>query len=1123
MTTLEDRPGFVNTITTSQFQVNPDYYTSEEKCIQAKRNGVQTNSRYKNFKQTHFTAGDEAQFQEYRNEINGSICMPNIDLTNNIYVDKKLFESWEKYNNIPANSVIDTFRYLFHKFKKSIFVKIKDNKLVTFLPFSKSKYINEWGDLIKVDHTKYSSITDFMRHVSVLEGSGRYFNESRINAFTDTWYSNNCLVRSEYPTGEGDSGVSQAIDMLRTLCERRTIPDIEFFMNRRDFPLLKRDSTEPYHNIFGTENKPLLSHDYKKYVPVLSNVTADNYADIAIPTWEDWSRVMSSEGIMFAGNCRSYSQAFEVKWSDKKPTAVFRGGSTGCGIDVETNPRLKVSYLSTITKPDKDGIPLLDAGITNWNLRPRKVYNSRYLQTIEKNKLSFGLVDSLSPEKQSEYKYLINIDGHVSAFRLSLELNMGSVVLIVDSNWKMWFKNFLIPYVHYVPIKEDLSDLISQIKWCKKNDIKCEEIANNAKLFYQKYLSKDGILDYLQLLLCNIKKEVGVYLYNYKSPLDLQISEELQMIEDISYPPTDKSIDDINTYPREQGRTFGVLKGIEWIVNMVGNKMGETEKLKKIGQINATKLSTIEEYTLAGFNLAIKRSNNNKKVLEDIHETFVGTKCINNIIKEIPNFVYIFGMYKNKVDNSINVITEKIKGVTFSDYIESDYFNVKDFIFILLQVSMALQVAQNKCGFVHWDLYPWNIMIQTLPEPITFDYVLSYNKVMRVNTRLIPIIIDYGKSHVVYNEEHHGFINMYSTSTVQDIITLLLTSLHKILITYNGRKKQRLQKKEIDDLVKLSNFLTNTEYRKKRFVNIGDLLHFLHTETHFTTMISSLKYELEEKTSIDFINYVTATINYKFPINIVSDLVYNLDEGNARQVFYYTLSSTVDEYIKTFTDVFDGVVSCSIPTPKNLLLIYYVIQTMEKNLTSVNSIMIRYLRNKRIDPSKYNDIYMNCMKFLNDFYKSMIDTTKEDSILYPAIGDNFNKLDIVKYNENTFLLPETILELLKDSEYKNTHDITEYKDSIQYILLNNRHYKIPDQIKKYYIDNLKTLLSIKNINMISNIANYNTLANVSFKLATNNLEELDKQIRKVPKKSNIQDALKYVNIYEEIIKTIKND
>ena len=59
--------------------------------------------------------------------------------------------------------------------------------------------------------------------------------------------------------------------------------------------------------------------------------------------------------------------------------------------------------------------------------------------------------------------------------------------------------------------------------------------------------------------------------------------------------------------------------------------------------------------------------------------------------------------------------------------------------------------------------------------------------------------------------------------------------------------------------------------------------------------------------------------------------------------------------------------------------------------------------------------------------------------------------------------------------------------------------------------------------MISNIANYNTLANVSFKLATNNLEELDKQIRKVPKKSNIQDALKYVNIYEEIIKTIKND
>ena len=59
---------------------------------------------------------------------------------------------------IHANSVIDTFRYLFNKFKKGIFVKIVDNKLKVFLPFSKYNFHNEWTDRIKVD-PKYSKFS----------------------------------------------------------------------------------------------------------------------------------------------------------------------------------------------------------------------------------------------------------------------------------------------------------------------------------------------------------------------------------------------------------------------------------------------------------------------------------------------------------------------------------------------------------------------------------------------------------------------------------------------------------------------------------------------------------------------------------------------------------------------------------------------------------------------------------------------------------------------------------------------------------------------------------------------------------------------------------------------------
>ena len=74
------------------------------------------------------------------------------------------------------------------------------------------------------------------------------------------------------------------------------------------------------------------------------------------------------------------------------------------------------------------------------------------------------------------------------------------------SKYYLWFSHLLKPQIHYIPVDEKLTDLISQIKWCRENDEKCEIISNNARNFYNKYLSKDGIFDYLQNILVNIKK-----------------------------------------------------------------------------------------------------------------------------------------------------------------------------------------------------------------------------------------------------------------------------------------------------------------------------------------------------------------------------------------------------------------------------------------------------------------------------------------------------------------------------------------------------------------------------------------------------------------------------------------
>ena len=306
-------------------------------------------------------------------------------------------------------------------------------------------------------------------------------------------------------------------DMLKQLCSNRTLPDIEFFVNRRDFPVIKRDDTEAYDHLFG-DNQPLISHKYDQYSPILSMVTTKDYSDIPIPTGDDWSRIASKESKYFTHSCNAFPQIedFKIEWNNKKPTAVFRGASTGCGVTIDTNIRLKLAYISANTPPDKDGL-LLDAGISKWQLRPRKLKTEKYLQTInvpEMNKKGIKLASFLTPIQQSEYKYLVNVDGHVSAFRLSLEMSMGCCILLAESKYKLWFTDMIKPMIHYVPIKSDLSDLIDQIKWCRSHDSECKKIANNSRKFYLRYLQKDGVLDYLQKLIIDLKNQSGLYLYN---------------------------------------------------------------------------------------------------------------------------------------------------------------------------------------------------------------------------------------------------------------------------------------------------------------------------------------------------------------------------------------------------------------------------------------------------------------------------------------------------------------------------------------------------------------------------------------------------------------------------------
>lgn len=850
--------------TTDSFQKLPDYYSSAEECKE--RSGLSksspsknTNPRYRNFNQMYFTAGDVEQFYKYKDQSNGNNPDPEIDLESNVWYNlykkvkdikeiKDVVENtdWEKYKNITSDAVDNTFKYIFDKFKKGIFIKIKDNKLAVFLPFSKHDYVNEWSDRIKVD-PKYGDVVSFIQYSSKLAGYD--IPKEKVNWKVNTWYGNNCLIRPEFPIGENDRGLSNLKDMLLTLCKERVVPDIELFINKRDFPLITKNDYEPYEQIYDMDNFRLTSHKYNKYSPILSMVTSQKHSDIPMPTHEDWARVSSLDEKFFAPDCRNYRYNFSKPWSERIPTAVFRGASTGCGVTIDINQRLKIAYLSSISPVEK-GIKLLDAGITKWNLRPRKVMGNPYLQLIEPNKLPFwdvatnGLVKSLTPEEQANYKYVVNVDGHVNAFRLSLELSMGCVVLLADSKYRVWFRKYLIPYVHYVPVKDDLSNLLDQIRWCRDNDKQCEEIAKNAKVFYDTFLSKNGILDYMQYLFFRIKKSTGIYFYNNIKVEDLILSKQINILNNYGYIPNNiPSLDPSSiNYPFEYDHinkySYYCNEGLRLYLSSIkfdeGDEKNIYESCSLVHQSHDT--SVYKKVINSKLSFLIKNAKTLDRNSQIINEAFCGITQINDLVKELPHFRFTYGVSTNKDI----LVSEYVEGKTLKEYI-SNGCTLSEMKQIFVMICLALDVAQERCGFVHYDLYPWNIIIKKMPSKTKITYVLKTD-VITIDTDIIPVIIDYGRSHVIHNKQHYGTIEPFKTSRIQDCFCLLVSCLFEMA---TQQKDKSIFSRELNKALYIINFYSGTNFQKTQLTKYTELMEFLSKNKKYNEMIFGNKCDLE--------------------------------------------------------------------------------------------------------------------------------------------------------------------------------------------------------------------------------------------------------------------------------------
>lgn len=180
-----------------------------------------------------------------------------------------------------------------------------------------------------------------------------------------------------------------------------------------------------------------------------------------------------------------------VPWDKREPRAHWRGSTTGGGMTLDTfNESVRVTVARTCNaRPD-----LCEAGITNVvQVGPG---------VAEAIQDSIGILPPLPMSNWTKFKYQIVLDGNVSpSSRMATLMQSGSVLLKQNSWHTEFFYHLMVPWVHYVPIADNLSDLEEKIEWLQKNDKFAADISQAGMRFHRNFLTSQHVRQYYATLL----------------------------------------------------------------------------------------------------------------------------------------------------------------------------------------------------------------------------------------------------------------------------------------------------------------------------------------------------------------------------------------------------------------------------------------------------------------------------------------------------------------------------------------------------------------------------------------------------------------------------------------------
>jgi len=204
--------------------------------------------------------------------------------------------------------------------------------------------------------------------------------------------------------------------------------------------------------------------------------------DIPSISWEtqvNWSGIKIVPDLYYFTS-RGYEGSFigDMPWMDRQNKIIWRGSTTGLFYqkleDLDRLPRYRLC--STMARLGD----IADVGFTG----VVQASDDQQEGAIRDRLIGENLFRSFIPmSDMAQCRYVLDIDGNSNSWNFIEKMRLGCCLLRVESHWRQWFWPRMRPWVHYVPIANDLSDLAEIVRWCLAHEAECEAIANQGLEF----------------------------------------------------------------------------------------------------------------------------------------------------------------------------------------------------------------------------------------------------------------------------------------------------------------------------------------------------------------------------------------------------------------------------------------------------------------------------------------------------------------------------------------------------------------------------------------------------------------------------------------------------------------